>query len=254
MNKIIGLVRLMRLELPLAAGICVIMGQIFALSGFAPWKHGISAFLSVVMISASILVMNDYFDYESDKINAPKRPIPANLVKPIEALVFALILLFCGLLLSYMIGIYIFVIAMGLAVIGFLYNRFFKRTGLAGNIMVSFSVGMTFIYGGASVCSPFHPTVLLFALMVALIDLGEEIAADAMDIDGDLLIKSRSLAIKHGKSTALLISSLIFSMVIILSILPFIFGWFATIYLLPILIMDLSIIYSTLRLLQSRDE
>ena len=120
--------------------------------------------------------------------------------------------------------------------------------------MVSFSVGMTFIYGGATVGLPFHKVVLFFGLIAALIDLGEEIAADAMDIKGDLLINSNSLAIKYGESIALKISSYIFFFVILLSFIPFIINWFSIIYLIPIGIMDVSIAYSAIRLLNSKNE
>ena len=139
-RKIRGLIKLLRFELPFSAGVCVIMGQIFALGKFASPFIIISGFASVFLISASILVLNDYFDVETDRINAPERPIPSNLVSPIEALFFSLLLLFGGLILSYLIGIIVLIISVILAVIGFLYNRFFKKSGLPGNLMVSFSV------------------------------------------------------------------------------------------------------------------
>jgi len=69
--------------------------------------------------------------------------------------------------------------------------------------MVCFSVGMTFIYGSISVRLPSNEVVLFFGIIAALIDLGEEIAADAMDAEGDRLIKSNSLPIKYVRSTAL---------------------------------------------------
>ena len=229
------------------------MGQMLALGEFASISVIVFGFMSVFLISASILVMNDYFDVETDKINAPHRPIPSNLVTPNEALYFSLLLLFVGILLGYLISFIVFLISIVLAVIGFLYNRYFKKSGLPGNLMVSFSVGMTFIYGGASVGLPFHKMVLFFGLIAALIDLGEEIAADSMDIKGDQLINSNSLAIRYGKSTALKISGFIFFLVILLSFVPFILNWFSIIYLVPIGIMDISIAYPAFRLLNSKN-
>lgn len=254
MHKINGLLKLIRFELPFSAGVCVVMGQMLALGEFAEVHLILYGFLSVFLISASILVMNDYFDVETDKINAPHRPIPSNLVTPNEALYFSLLLLFIGILLGYLISITALVISIVLSVVGFLYNRYFKKSGLPGNLMVSFSVGMTFIYGGASVGLPFHKMVLFFGLIAALIDLGEEIAADAMDIKGDELINSKSVAIKYGRDTALKISSFIFFFVVLLSIVPFILNWFPVIYLIPIGIMDLSIAYPALNLLNSENE
>ena len=93
MKKLKGFLRLIRFELPFAAGVCVVMGQLFALGEFAPVAITAAGFLSVFLISASILVSNDYFDIETDKINAPDRPIPSNLVSLTEALSFSIILL-----------------------------------------------------------------------------------------------------------------------------------------------------------------
>jgi len=126
-----------------------------------------------------------------------------------------------------MISISALMFSIALAVIGFLYNRKLKKSGLLGNILVSFSVGMTFIFGGLTVELPFHKMVIFFSLIAALIDLGEEIAADAMDIKGDLLINSNSIAIKYGKETALKISGLIFFFVVLLTSIPFLLKWFS---------------------------
>lgn len=254
MQKIKGLFNLLRFELPFSAGVCVMMGQLLALGKFASILITVSGFLSVFFVSASILVLNDYFDVETDKINAPSRPIPSGLVLPNDALIFSIVLLFAGLPTGYLTGVTTSIILIVLSVIGFLYNRYFKRSGLAGNLMVSFSVGMTFVYGGASVGLPFNKTVLFFGLIAALIDLGEEIAADVMDIKGDKLINSNSLAIKFGKLFAIKISVGIFFLVILLSFLPFILNWFPAIYLVPIGIMDISIAHPALRLLKSENE
>jgi geranylgeranylglycerol-phosphate geranylgeranyltransferase len=254
MSNIKGLVKLIRFDLSFSAGVCVVMGQMLALGNFASILVTVLGFSSVFLISASILVLNDYFDIETDKLNAPYRPIPSGLVSSAEALFYSCILLFGGLLLSYLINVTVILISIVLVIVGFLYNRNFKKSGLPGNLMVSFSVGMTFVYGGASVELPFNKIVLFFGLIAALIDLGEEIAADAMDIKGDKLINSKSLAIKFGESVAIKISVTIFFFVILLSFIPFILKWFPIIYLIPISIMDISILYLALRLLKSKNE
>lgn len=254
MDKIRGFIKLIRFELPFSAGVCVVMGQILALGKFASIFLIFKAFISVFLISASILALNDYFDVETDRMNAPLRPIPSGLILPSEALFFSIILLIAGFYLSYLISIQVLLISIFLTVIGFLYNRYFKKSGLPGNLMVSFSVGMTFIYGGASVNMIFNKIVIFFFFVAALIDLGEEIAADSQDIKGDLLIKSNSLAIKYGASTAIKVSTGIFFFVVILSIIPFIINWFPVIYLIPISIMDLSIIYSSVNLLKNKND
>lgn len=200
--KIKVLLKLIRFELPFSAGICVVMGQLLALGKFASILETLFGFLSIFSISASILVLNDYFDVETVKINAPERSIPSNLVTLSEALFLSIMLLSIGLVLSYLISVTALLCSIALLIIGFLYNQKYKKSGLLGNIMVSFSVGMTFIYGGVSVGLPFNKIVLFFGVIAALIDLGEEIAADSMDMQVDILINSNSLAIKYGKQAA----------------------------------------------------
>jgi len=254
MRKLNGLIQLLRFELPFSAGICTIMGQLLALGKFAQLNETLAGFFSIFLISASILVLNDYFDVKIDKINAPHRPIPSNLVTPFEALIFSITLLIIGLILSYLINFAAFLCSIALSIVGFLYNLKFKKSGLPGNFMVSFSVGMTFIYGGLSVGLPFNKMVMIFAAIAAFIDLGEEIAADAMDMRGDLLINSNSLAIKYGKQTALKISVSIFFFVLLLSSVPFILNWFSFVYLLPIAIIDFAVAYSSFKLIKSENE
>jgi geranylgeranylglycerol-phosphate geranylgeranyltransferase len=253
MKKFKGIIRLIRFELPFSAGVCVVLGQLFALGAIVPAAQTAFAFLSIFSISASILVLNDFFDVETDSINAPHRPIPSGMVAPQEALWLSILLMLAGLLLSWLLGAPAFICSIILLVVGFLYNRKFKKSGLPGNVMVSFSVGMTFIYGGVSVGTPFKRVVWFFAVIAALIDLGEEIAADAMDMAGDHLIQSNSLAIRHGRRAALRISTGIFFLVIGLTAVPFLLGWFAPAYIGPIAVMDTAIAYSTVRLLKSEN-
>ncbi|MCE5270846.1 UbiA family prenyltransferase [bacterium] len=251
MRKLQGLFRLLRFELPLSAGVCVVLGQVLALGHFAPLLLTLKAFLSIFCISAAILVLNDCIDVETDRVNAPQRPIPSGAVRPAEALALAIALFAAGFVLGWRIGIAAFLCVLALAAIGYLYNRHFKKTGLPGNLMVSFSVGMTFIYGGISVGLTFDRMVWFFGLIAALVDLGEEIAADAMDAAGDRLIGSRSLAIRHGGRAALRVSACIFLLVLALTAVPFVLGWFRPVYLIAIGFMDLSIAISLHGLLKA---
>ena len=86
-TKIIGLTRLFRFELPLAAGICVLFGQLLALGKFPPAHEMLLGFLGIFTISAAALILNDYFDLETDRINAPHRPLPAGLVTTREVVI-----------------------------------------------------------------------------------------------------------------------------------------------------------------------
>ncbi len=254
MNLIKASLTLIRPDLSMAAGICVLTGQLLALGEMSTPIQALAGFFSVALISGAILALNDCIDVASDMINAPHRPIPSGMISVQAAYTLAFALLIAGLVLSFVTGILSFGAAVVLAVVGSLYNWKFKKTGLPGNLMVSFSVGMTFVYGGITVGLPFEKTVLFFGLLASALDLGEEIAADAMDMEGDKEINSNSIAIKFGRDMALRISSGIFGFVVLLTIVPFVLGWFRPVYLIPFIVMDIVIIYSVINLLRTKGD
>ena len=251
-TKIRGVIQLFRPELPIAAGICVVLGEIVALGGFPPIRESLLGFICGFFISGSAIVLNDYFDLEVDKINTPERPLPSGVISPPEALILTVLAGAIGLAASFGLGLPSLFLCVIFWIIGCLYNWKFKEAGLVGNLMVSASVGITFILGGMAVGEPWHRIVWCFAWMAFFIDLGEEIAGDAMDIEGDKKRASRSIAIVRGRSFALTLSSALFGLVIVISLLPVLFGWMGTSYLVLILITDILIVVFTRRLLISK--
>jgi len=251
-TRMLGLFHLFRFELPFSAGVCVILGELLALGEIPTTKEIVLGFLSIFFISAAALILNDYFDIESDRINASERPLPAGLVTEKDVVLLSIAVTMLGFITGYLISLEALLIVILVWIVGFLYNWRFKKAGFIGNLMVSFSVGMTFIFGGIAVGKPFETIVWFFAVIVMLVDLGEEIAADAMDIEGDRLAGSRSLAVVLGREKALKISGAIFLLVVVASILPFFLGWLEWIYLFPILLMDIVILYSTSKLIDSK--
>ena len=93
--------------------------------------------------------------------------------------------------------------------------------------------------GGATI-GMINGIVLTFAALAFLFDLGEEIAADAMDVIGDEQRSSKSIAKRKNKIYALRLSCVIFIIFIIRSFLPFLMGWLGYVYLLLILVTDLA--------------
>lgn len=254
MNKPTAYLGLFRFELPFAAGVCVVLGQVLALGALPPVSILLYGFGAVFFISASALILNDLFDIESDRINAPDRPLPSGRVSPAGVVILFGFVSVLGFVFSYLISITVLLLAIVFWIVALLYNWKFKRAGITGNLMVSFSVGMTFIFGGVSVSVPFDVLVWLFAAIAALINLGEEIAADVMDMQGDTKMDSKSIPIRYGAEKAVNISTVIFGTAILVSIVPFIFGLFPLPCLAPILIMDAIIIYSVLRYRKSKGQ
>jgi len=245
-----GLVRLLRPELPVSAGICTVLGQLFALGALPGAGRAAAAFGAIFLTSGAILVLNDYFDVETDRVNAPHRPIPSGQVPPAAALVFFMALTAAGLALAAYTGPVTLGLAALLGLVGFLYNRWFKKSGLPGNLMVSFSVGMTFVYGGLS-AGALNSAVLPLSGVGPPWGPGGGGPAPDSGARGDRLAGSRSLAITRGRAYALRVSAGVFGLVLLLTLLPFALGWFAPVYLVPMAVIDGSILFFGLRLLRS---
>ena len=247
-----GMIQLFRPELSFAAGVCVFAGQILAAGKLPPLWKGVLGFISIFALAGTALILNDTFDYEVDKVNAPQRPLPSGTVTRKESLWLTGFTTLIGLATAGILGLKPLIIGVILWIIGFLYNWRFKQAGLPGNLMVSASVALTFIFGAATVNQSINPVVWIFSLMAFFIDLGEEIAGDAMDMEGDQKRNSKSIALVKGKQFALHISIVMWSMVILLSVLPFLLGWKGLSYLIPILLMDLLVVVFSIRLLKSQ--
>jgi 4-hydroxybenzoate polyprenyltransferase len=70
-------------------------------------------------------------------------------------------------------------------------------------------------------------------------------AGDAKDMEGDRKRGSKSIAIRMGKRIALRISSFIFVLVVLNSIIPYALGWLGSVYLILVSVMDLAVLYFT---------
>ncbi len=251
-KKIKGTIQLFRPELPFAAGVCVVLGEIIALEGFPPMRELLLGFICGFFLSGSALTLNDYFDIEVDKINTPQRPIPAGLLTPSEAIWLTGIATLIGLTTALLIGPLAFVLGIVFWGIGVLYNWRYKAYGLWGNLMVAASVGTTFLLGGIAMGQPLNKVVWFFGLIAFLIDLAEEIAGDAMDMEGDRKRRSKSIALTLGRDMALRITALLFVLVALLSYVPFVLGWMEVSYLLLVCAINIAVIFFTIRLLKSQ--
>ncbi|MTK63852.1 MAG: prenyltransferase [Methanobacterium sp.] len=243
--------QLIRPELPIAGGICVIAGQIIVLQSFPNLGVGLLGFLTGFLISSAAMITNDYFDLDVDKINHPQRPLPSGRVSLSEIKVLTSIFSILGFLTAALLGQLTLVLSVFLWTVAIMYNWKYKETGLLGNVMVAVSVTGFFIFGGLSVGGLTNGLIWLFGGLAFLFDLAEEIAGDAMDMEGDEQRASKTIARKHGKEYALRVSTILYSFIVILSTVPFLMGWLDTKFLYIFIPLDMAIIYLSIKILKT---
>ncbi len=143
----------------------------------------ILAMVSVFLITGAGNAINDYFDVDSDKINKPKRPIPAGRVSKRKALAFSVLLFVVGILLTLLINWACILIAVINSILLIVYSYSLQDRILLGNIIIGYLVGSTFLFGGIAFGNILLP--LLLMLLAGLSTVTREIVKDLEDIEGD---------------------------------------------------------------------
>ena len=246
-QKIVGLLTMMRLPNCVMIGFAVIVGEIIS-SVIVPSRAAFYGFMAGFFLLAASMVVNDYFDREIDLINEPKRPLPSGVVSRTEALSFAAILGSLGLLSASKTGIPTLLIALLSLVIMISYNARVKKTGLLGNVLVSTNVAIPFVYGGFAVAS-LNWSLAIFALLAFLSSVGREIVKGIVDVPGDKSRGVRSIAVTKGNAIAGKYVATLFLAAVALSALPLLFGLVTYYYIPLVVICDIGFVLTAYSIL-----
>ena len=241
MGKIFSYLKLTRPQNNLITALSVLVGAAVS-GGIESWGKVSFACLSAFLISAGGNSINDFFDLEIDRINKPYRPLPKGEISPLSALRFSISLFLLGILLSFWVkplSVLVAFVACGLLIV---YSSHFKRKLLWGNLTVSLVSALAFFYGG--IATRDFRLSLIPAAFALLFHLGREVLKDVEDLKGDTSSGASTLPIKLGVDFSLGFCTLVFSLLMVLTVFPYIFHIFSFLYLvLVILGVDLLIVY-----------
>ena len=227
------------------------LGGVFASSGSTEnlWDTR----LLLVSIAALLLLsagnaINDYCDYNIDRINRPMRPLPSGRIQRLHAFIFAMVLIAIGIWLGTLINRNAtgFAILVSAALVS--YAFWLKRTPFIGNLVVSGLTAVTFVAGGVAIDSV--QGTLVPAIFAFLFTGAREIIKDIEDTEGDLRNSVKTLAILNPRfavGTAVGFMAL----VILFSPIPYLLGWYSWHYLLTVVLgVDFVLIGLATRLLR----
>lgn len=228
-------------------GLAVVVGEAIALGTLPSLDKAVLGFLTAGLMLAGTMVMNDVYDVQIDRVNSPNRPIASGRIMTREALAFSSVLFTASLLFAVLLGpLTFFTAALALILMAY-YNTRGKKTGLPGNLVVSFNVALPFFYGGLAV-GALRPLVLTFSILAFLANLGREVAKGIPDAQGDRLVGARTLAVSLGPRAAGIVSAGLFLTAVALSSLPPLWGNVTFLYFPPVVLADAGFVYSSLRL------
>ena len=192
------------------------------------WFRTIAAALSASLILAAGNVFNDICDIDTDRINAPARPIVSGQVTIRGAEIFAAALTVAGLLFAVPLGIRGIAVALIACVLLYAYDARLKRTVAAGNLAVALLGGLAFIYGGIAGNSIARS--LIPAVFAVLLHWAREIVKDIADIAGDRTAGIDTVGTRLGPEYASRLAVGIIILFIAATAVPSLTGYFGAAY------------------------
>jgi len=253
MGRAIGFIRLMRPINCLMMGFAVIVGASLVIA--EPYQTQIAlklilGFITAFTFTGASMAINDYYDRDIDRINAPDHPIPSGLVTPNESLILAATLTIIGLIAAIMTNPQCLTIAILAWTVMILYNTRGKKTGLPGNMLVSLCVAIPFIYGSLLVGGDLKPTSAIFALLAFLSNTGREITKGIVDVLGDRSKNIMTIAVAYGEKAAAYIAALFYLSAVSLSIIPPLMGFVSIWFIPPVIMADIGFTASSILLIK----
>lgn len=230
LGQISDYMRLLRLWNGLIAALAVLLGAVVA-TGWGEiediWVDLLLGILVVVLFMGVGNALNDYLDIETDRVAHPERPLVKEAISRKSAKAMIVILFAACVLVAALLAMFAFIIVI-LAMAGIVtYELRLKRSGLAGNLMISVLVGALFMFGGAIAENPDKTIVL--ASLAGLATLGREIVKDIEDVKGDAA--RRTLPKMIGTRRAGIIASVAVIGAVLLSPVPYLLGHLELAYL-----------------------
>jgi len=172
-------------------------------------------------------IINDYFDYEIDRINRPKRPLPSGKIKRGDAMMLSLVLFMLGLGISKYVNDFCLGIAIMNSIVLLLYGKYSKKMYIVSNLTVAYLVASVFVYGALANLEAEGFDLVKFNLLAIVslcaffATLAREVMKDIEDIHGDIKKYAVTLPIRLGVKKARKIASSFIYIAIFLSAVPF---------------------------------
>ena len=250
-GKTSGFLRLIRPMNCIVMSFAILVGASLTGLNNVHWLNVLFGAITAFTLTAAAMAVNDYYDYNIDKINEPLRPIPHGDVSKNAALLVTGILTAIGFLFAYIISLYCLLFAIGAWAIMFAYSTFGKRSGFAGNLLVSACVAAPFLYGSLVAVNAIRANILLFASMAFLSNTGREVTKGVVDVQGDGAHGIKTLAVRFGERKAALAAAVLFILAVCLSPLPVILNLVSFLFVPFVLVTDAGLIWCSVSLVRN---
>jgi len=251
MTNLEGLLKLIRPLNCIVMSFAVLVGASLTGLGNLQWMNLLFGALTAFSLTGAAMAVNDYYDFDIDKINEPNRPIPSGQVSLKTALVTTAVLTLIGLSSAFVISLFCLLFATVAWIIMVTYTTIGKRAGFPGNLLVSACVAAPFLFGSLVAVNTVTINILIFASMAFLSNTGREITKGIVDIEGDKQHRIKTLAVVFGSKKAAFAAAIFFISAICLSPIPLILD-IVSIWFIPfVLVTDVGLFWCSISLIEN---
>ena len=246
-----GEVRILRPLNCILAGCVVIIAALIVLpvSEFIDiWLSIVFAAIAAGLISGAGMAINDYVDIDTDTIIHSDRPLPQGEITKETVLKLSAALFLVSLMLTAYVNPVCFGIALLAIILEVIYALYLHKSLLGKNIIVSFVVSLTFIFGGSAVGHVWARELWILAILTFIANVAREIIKDVEDIAGDQQTTRKTFPMVFGIKWSNWYASLLLGLVIALSPAPFLLDIVGIAYLPLCIITDIILLYAILKI------
>ncbi len=209
--------------------------------------------LGPALITLGAFAWNDYFDFKTDKaLKRKDRPLVSGAIKKQHAFIAGLLLMLLGAASAFAINQAAFSIALLFTILAMAYSISLKKLPLLGNAFIASAMSISFLYGNYVVSKELNFFVIVFAISAFLVGLGRELIITLRDVQGDKLIKAKTLPMILGDKNTVMLASFLIYLGVAASLVPLIYKANPA-YGALIAIADALLFYSTFVVNAKRD-
>ncbi len=186
------------------------------------------------LITAASFILNDVQGFSSDYANKRwERPLVRGVIARRKALHAAIILFALGIVLTWFVNPFAFLIALGFSILAIAYDPIFKKKPFLGNAYIASTMAIPFIYGNVAVSVSaqtftlppqvaIDQTIVFLSLLAFTVGLGRELIITLRDVKGDRKTGATTLPMILGAKNTVYLSSFFILSAIALSLAPMI--------------------------------
>jgi len=209
-----------------AAGVAI--GGVLALGRVWLPRELVLAVLSAMGLGAAGNTANDLWDVEADRVNRPLRSLASGALSRGAAVAIGGLAGGIGLVLAWLAGRTVFVIAVPALAVMLVYSPLLKPRPVLGNLAVAVVGSLPLVYGAGSV-GDWHVGLVPLGL-AALLHLSREIVKDIEDIPGDLAVGRRTIPIAWGRRAGFLAATVPLIVFVPVALVPWVSGSYGVRY------------------------